>query len=167
MNTDAWGSHEWESMQFKAFGSPEEFTQEDKKIYKDFFEINAKVLPCSLCRKSVPIFYKYLPIDEYLKGRYSLCYYVFILHNLVNRKLGKPTGILSDYIYKYENMRARCGNKNDIEKYNSCKASLQEYSYDDAINKALELSLLYEEKTKKYLKLYYESSEVLDHEFTK
>lgn len=167
MQTESWGSHEWESLQFKVFGSPEIFNENDKQLYKKFFIINTLLLPCSMCQKSFQIIMKYIPIDDYLDGRDSLCFWLFLMHNLVNRKLCKPLFIFTDVIYKYENMRARCGNKNNVEKFYECKKTLKPYTFEDAKNKAKQIKKKYTDITLINLNNYYKSNELIDPKFNK
>ena len=167
MQTDKWGSHEWESMSYKVFASPLKFTPEDKERYKLFFHSNIAVLPCGLCCNSFTTISSYFPIDSFLDGRYSLCYWLFILHNLVNRKLQKPLYAFTDYIYKYEINRARCGNKNDVVKFSECMKTLKPFTMEDAAKIATECSEQYKPIITEYLKKYYSSNDVLDPEFIK
>jgi len=167
MQTDKWGPSEWESMQNKAFGSPDIFSEEDKKNYQLFFEINVKIIPCLMCQYTFINMMKYIPITSYLDGRDSLCFWLFIMHNLVNRKLNKPLQIFSHVIYKYENIRARCGNKNKKEQYKKCKEQSSTYTFSDAEAKALKIKQLYENISYGYLENYYKSNTVIDPNYQK
>jgi len=165
MQTDKWGKYEWESMSYKAFASPLEFSLSDKERYKLFFNSNIAVLPCGMCCNSFSTITSYITIDNFLDGRYSLCYWLFIVHNLVNRKLQKPLYTFIDYIYKYEKDRARCGSKNDVEKFNDCMKKLPEFTRLEATQIATECANRYHVIATKLLKDYYKSKDVLDPEF--
>jgi hypothetical protein len=162
MQTDEWGSHEWESMQFKAFGSPEKFSDEDKIKYETFFKVNASVLPCKMCQTAFGAMMTHIPIEEYLDGRDGLCYWIFIMHNLVNRKLEKKLEIFENVIFKYENFRARCGNKNNIIQYDECKKNLKSYTRKEAELKATQIRKIYNERALSHLENYYNSKDLLD-----
>lgn len=167
MQTDSWGHHEWESMQFKAFGSPEIFTDETKKLYTAFYETNVQIIPCSMCQGAFGKMMKYIPIEDYLDSRDGLCFWIFMMHNLVNRKLEKPLEIFSNVIYKYENMRARCGSKNDKEKYEACLKTLEPFTMDQAKARAREIKRKYESIAYVHLEAYYKSNNVIDPKYHK
>ena len=46
-------------------------------------------LPCKYCRKSFKKFLKELPIDNHLDSRDSLTYWLYLIHDKVNKKLIK------------------------------------------------------------------------------
>ena len=167
MQTDLWGPIEWESMQNKAFGSPVVFDNETKNKYRTYFEINVQIIPCSMCQSAFGNMIKYIPITDYLDGRDSLCFWIFMMHNLVNRKLNKPLAVFSHVIHKYENNRARCGNKNDKEKYNKCKETLQPFTMQMAEEKAREIKSKYESISYVHLENYYRSNTVIDPKYHK
>jgi hypothetical protein len=162
MQTDVWGSYEWISMSFKVFGSPVDFTPEHKIKYKQFFEMNTSVLPCEMCRTSFSTIMKYVDIDKFLDGRYSLCYWLFVVHNVVNRKLRKPLfESFSEYIFIYENSRARCGSKNDVEKFKKCMDSLEPYKMDAAKQISRDIKSKYEPIVRPMLQKLIDETEIL------
>ena len=167
MQTDSWGPHEWESMQNKAFGSPEIFDKDTKRRYALYFETNVQIIPCSTCQSAFSNMMNYIPIDSYLDGRNGLCFWIFMMHNLVNRKLDKPLAIFSQVIFKYENFRARCGSKNDVEKYNACKKELLPYTMEMAETSAREIKARYESISYVHLENYYRSNTVIDPKYHK
>lgn len=162
MQTDIWGNHEWKSMAYKAFASPEVFTIEDKERYKTFYIVNTTVLPCKMCRESFSMIMKYIPIDDFLEGRYSLCYWLFIVHNLVNRKLEKALYEFKNFVFDFEQYRARCGSKNDVVKYNECKKNQKEYTREEAKEIAIHIGNKYKLIAEIYLDKYYKSNDFLD-----
>lgn len=167
MQTDSWGPSEWESMHFKAFGSPEVFTDETKELYATFFKTNVQIIPCSMCQHAFGNMMKYFPIELYLDSRYGLCFWLFIMHNLVNRKLEKPLEVFSNVVYKYENMRARCGSKNDKEKYEKCRVSLKPYTMEQAKQLARKTKEKYKTLAYGHLRSYYSSDNVIDPKYHK
>lgn len=162
MQTDIWGGSEWDSMTYKAYASPEIFTDEDKEKYKKYYMLNATILPCKLCQVSILKIMSYIQIDLFLDGRYGLCYWIFVLHNLVNRKLEKPLANLTDVVFRFESARARCGNKNDVKKFNECKKTLPKYKYSDAIIIANNMHEKYNHIMEPLIYRYYRSNDVLD-----
>lgn len=167
MQTDSWGPHEWESIHFTAFGSPEHLDNEDKVNYKTRYSIIQCTLPCSLCRSAYKQLFKYISIDPYIDCRDGLCYWTFIMHNLINRKLEKPLLDFASVIYKYENMRARCGKKDNIEEYERCKSMLQEFTMEQAKEKAINICKKYNTISHEQIESYYISDMNLDPKFQK
>lgn len=167
MQTDSWGEHAWETFNHVAFGSPEHLDNDDKINYKSFYNGFRCVAPCSLCKKAYGDMIKYINIDDYLDGRDGLCYWAFVVHNLVNRKLNKQLMTLDKVIYKYENMRARCGKKDNSERYLKCKNELQEYTLEQAKIKAREICSRYSAISDRQIQEYYNSDKILDPKFEK
>lgn len=167
MQTDSWGEHAWETFAFVAFGSPERLDADDKINYKNYYESFKCVAPCSLCRKAYGEMIKYIAIDDYINTRDGLCYWVFLVHNLVNRKLDKPLMTLNKVIYKYENMRARCGKKDNSEAYLKCKRDIQPYTMEQANNKAKIICGIYDKISHSQIHDYYYSDKILDPKFEK
>lgn len=167
MQTDSWGPPAWETLHFMAFGSPERLDQQDITNYTHFVNDLQCILPCSLCRSAYKQLLLYIKIDEYIDTRDGLCYWTFLIHNLVNRKLGKSLEKFDNVIYKYENMRARCGRKDNIEEYEKCKASLQEFTMYEATEKARTICRKYKDISHRQLESYYISDKNLDPKFQK
>lgn len=125
MNVNKWGPGGWEFLHSITFNYPIEPSQDDKENYSNFFKSIGHMLPCKYCRDSYNIYYKYLPIDNFLDSREGVTYWLYIIHKLVNQKVYKDNTKFSDIIKKYENFRASCGtiskdgNLNKI--YKSCQ----------------------------------------------
>lgn len=131
MQTEKWGPHLWETFHFLSFGYPENPTEEDKQEIFNLFKSMLRLLPCELCRRSYKFFFEKLDIKKFYDSRKGVILWVFILHNVVNMKLGKDTYTLAKVIYKYENMRARCGVIGSPE-YNKCILNKFEYTMVEA-----------------------------------
>lgn len=123
MQSDKWGSHAWEFLHTVTFDYPEEPSPIDKQHFYNLFSNLQYTLPCVHCRNSYKVFFKHINIDDYLDSRYGLVFWLYIIHNLVNIKLDKPTAIFSEVVKKYQDLRARCGkvNKEDLD---VCRAGL-------------------------------------------
>ena len=125
MNTTKWGPGGWIYLHTITFNYPLKPTEYDKKRYKDFFEINGLMLPCKYCRESYNIYIKYLPIDKFLNDREGVTYWLYRLHDLVNKKLFKESPPFEEVVTKYESIRAGCskmvkdGDKD--KKFSSCQ----------------------------------------------
>lgn len=124
MQTDKWGPHAWEYLHTVTFAYPENPSPVDKQNYYDLFSNLRKTLPCKYCRDSYSIFFKHIKIDEYLDSRYGLVFWLYVIHNMVNLKLGKETASFKEVIMKYENLRARCGKVDSKEMLEQCRADL-------------------------------------------
>lgn len=113
MNTVEWGPHMWFIMHTISFNYPINPTTGDKQNYGQWFMDIKNVLPCKYCRDSYTKILQIIPIENYLGTRYQLAYWVYLVHNIVNQKLGKKYKIsFRDVVIKYEKLRSQnCDNK--------------------------------------------------------
>ena len=167
MQTDSWGPHAWETLHHISFGSPVTLDADDKHNYKQMINSLRCLAPCSLCRSAFGELLNYINIDDYIDTREGLCFWVFVIHNLVNRKLDKPLETFANVIYKYENMRARCGKKDNKKEYEKCKANLKEFPMSQAKKDAKRINKKYKEITTQHIFNYYYSDKILDPKFQK
>jgi hypothetical protein len=110
MLTTVWGPGMWHYMHTMSFNYPVKPTNEDKHHYRDFM-INLKyVLPCGKCRANLRKNFKRLPLTmKHMQSRETFSKYVYDLHELVNKMLGKSSGLsYADVRERYEHFRARC-----------------------------------------------------------
>lgn len=110
MLTAVWGPGMWHYMHTMSFNYPVEPTNDDKHHYRDFM-INLKyVLPCGKCRANLRKNFKRLPLTmKHMQSRETFSKYVYDLHELVNKMLGKSSGLsYADVRERYEHFRARC-----------------------------------------------------------
>lgn len=117
IRTGAFGPPTWNSMILIAMGYPERSpTQRQRCTYKKYFTIIGRVLPCNLCRTSYAKFIKQIPLtDDVLSCRKKLVFWIFKIHNLVNKKLNckQLTKQQMEKKYKYfEQFRATSCSKN-------------------------------------------------------
>jgi hypothetical protein len=108
MQSQKWGPHSWEFLHSVTFSFPLEPSDTDKENYKNFFTSIQFILPCSFCRSYYSILLKYIAIDCYLDSRHGIVFWLFIIHNLINKKLNYPLQNFKYVMLKYENLRARC-----------------------------------------------------------
>lgn len=110
--TKIWGSPSWESGHAITFGYPINPTDEQKKIYHDYFVLFGKVLPCKYCRDSYQEFIlepDTLLNEDVFKNRETLTKWFWKMHERVNKKLGITYHFtFEDLNNKYESFRARC-----------------------------------------------------------
>ena len=104
MNQNIWGSHLWFSLHTISFNYPLDPSPSDKESYKRFFVNLRDVIPCSVCKKNYIRHLNEHPIDNYLKNRKSLVYWLIDMHNMVNGEIGKKILSYDVVIKKYENV---------------------------------------------------------------
>lgn len=125
MNVNKWGPGGWDFLHSITFNYPLQPTDNDKKYYSEFFKSIGNMLPCKYCRNSYIVYYKYLPIDNFLDSREGVTYWLYTIHSLVNQKVFKKNTSFSDVVKKYETYRASCGTiskDGDLnKKYKSCQ----------------------------------------------
>ena len=110
MLTTVWGPSMWHYLHTMSFNYPVNPTSDDKKHYKNFMLNLQNVLPCKYCRINLKKNYKVLPLkDCHLKNRNEFSRYVYKLHEIINKMLGKKSGLTyCDVRERYEHFRARC-----------------------------------------------------------
>lgn len=110
MLTSVWGPSLWHSLHTISFNYPVNPTDNDKRRYRNFMKSLVYVLPCRYCRDNLKKNYKTYPIKmEDMKDRNSFSRYVYNLHEIVNKMLGKESGLsYCDVRDRYEHFRARC-----------------------------------------------------------
>lgn len=93
MNPVIWGPHVWKAMHFIAAGYPNNPTSANKKNYKRLYKSLGCTLPCGNCAKSYRNYMRQLNIDNFLGSKKKLMYWVYLIHNKVNKKLRKKVKI--------------------------------------------------------------------------
>jgi hypothetical protein len=117
MLTSVWGPSLWHYLHTLSFNYPVKPTLSNKKHYKNLI-LNLKyTLPCKWCRLNLRNNLKELPLTESkLKNRDSFSRYIYDLHELINKMLGKKSNLTyEDVRERYEHFRSRC--TVDIDKY--------------------------------------------------
>ena len=117
MLTSVWGPAAWHLLHTISFNYPINPTEENKKKYKEFVENLADVLPCKYCRMNLKNNLKAHPIKPcHMKSREAFSRYMYNLHEIINKMLGKKSGLsYCDVRERYEHFRARC-TQNDAPK---------------------------------------------------
>ena len=110
MMTSIWGPAMWHALHTISFDYPVHPTNEEKKHYKEFIESLKYVLPCKYCRLNLTNNLKIYPIREcHMKNRDTFSRYVYSLHEIINKMLGKKSGLsYCDVRETYEHFRSRC-----------------------------------------------------------
>lgn len=122
MNPNIWGKHFWTTLHLIALGYDEKPSITKKKDYQDFFLNFYKVIPCRKCAINYKRHLQELPIFPYLESKQDLFKWTVLLHNIVNRELGKQQWNL-EYAYVYYTTTHAFSNggkveNNQIRKYN-------------------------------------------------
>jgi hypothetical protein len=93
-----------------SFNYPVHPTAADKRNYRAFMLGLQHVLPCKYCRINLKNNYKNHPLRAcHLASRDAFSRYVYELHEIVNKLLGKTSGLsYCDVRERYEHFRARC-----------------------------------------------------------
>lgn len=130
MLTTVWGPAAWHLLHTISFNYPTNPTRENKKDYKEFVENLTNVLPCKYCRKNLKNNLKAHPLHMcHMKNRDTFSKYIYNLHEIVNKLLGKKSGLsYCDVRERYEHFRSRC-TQNDGKKifnFNKTKKNKKE-----------------------------------------
>lgn len=110
MLTTVWGPSVWHSLHTMSFNYPVQPTAEQKRQYMDFVYSLRNVLPCGKCRKNLAKNLRQHPLKmQHMASRESFSRYIFDLHEIVNKMLGKKSGLTYEEVRNtYENFRSRC-----------------------------------------------------------
>ena len=110
MLTSVWGPPMWHYLHTMSFNYPVNPTNQNKKHYKDFIYNLRNVLPCKYCRINLTNNLKKKPLLMcHMKNRATFSKYVYELHELVNKMLGKKSHLTyCDVRERYEHFRSRC-----------------------------------------------------------
>ena len=110
MLTTVWGPSQWHVLHTMSFNYPVSPTSKDKRNYRNYILSLQNVLPCGKCRDNLRKNFKKLPLMiKHMKSRHTFSKYIYDLHELVNKMLGKKSGLSYEQVRNtYENFRSRC-----------------------------------------------------------
>lgn len=110
MVTSVWGPGAWHFLHTISFNYPIHPSCDEKREYRDFVLSLENVLPCGKCRTNLKKNFKKLPLLwSHMKSRDTFSKYMYKLHEVVNKMLGKKSGLsFQDVRERYEHFRARC-----------------------------------------------------------
>lgn len=110
MLTTVWGPSIWHFLHTMSFNYPVKPTSDNKKQYMDFIYSLQHVLPCKHCRENLKNNFKVHPLKMcHMESRATFSKYVYGLHEVVNKMLGKKSGLkYCDVRERYEHFRSRC-----------------------------------------------------------
>jgi len=104
---EVWGPLFWSTFHIISLAYPESPTYGEKKAAKEFFNSMMFLLPCPICKEHFSDVLKTLPVETWLDNRSSLTEWVWMLHNRVNARLGKPEISKSAFFGRYAVMAER------------------------------------------------------------
>ena len=95
----------WRSIHIIALGYPENPSEIDKQTYTNYYRDLWKIIPCLKCSLNYRRHWTELPIYSYLDSRHHLFEWTVLLHNIVNKELGKKQITLEEAYKIYNNDR--------------------------------------------------------------
>lgn len=110
MMTSIWGPPMWHILHTISFNYPVNPTCDQKKYYYKFYKNLVNILPCKYCRDNLANNLSKHPLTkEVFASRDSLSRWVYQLHEIVNKMLGKKSNLtFEDVRNRYEHFRSRC-----------------------------------------------------------
>lgn len=126
MLTTVWGPSLWHYLHTMSFNYPNQPSAQDKRQYRDFIIGLRNVLPCKHCRTNLKKNFKVLPLRlSNMVNRETFSRYIYNLHELVNKMLGKKSGLsYCDVRERYEHFRSRCANTTELNVESGCTEPL-------------------------------------------
>lgn len=107
MPPEVWGPIFWATFHLTSMAYPDAPTYAEKRAAKEFFSSMVHLLPCPVCRGHFKEILSAMPVDSWLDDRRSLTEWVWMLHNRVNARLGKPEISQADFTQRYKEMAER------------------------------------------------------------
>tara|TARA_B110001450_G_scaffold90523_3_gene86011 strand:+ start:665 stop:1342 length:678 start_codon:yes stop_codon:yes gene_type:complete len=110
MLTSVWGPGLWHYLHVIGFNYPNEPTKLQKIKYKQILLNLQYTLPCKYCRINLKNNFKKFPlINSIFENRNSFSRYIYNLHELINKMLGKKSNLTYCEVRdRYEQFRSRC-----------------------------------------------------------
>jgi hypothetical protein len=102
-----WGPIFWHTIHIVALGYSKTPNYSEKKAAKEFYESLAFVIPCPVCREHYAQHLKENPLTPNLDSREDLFNWTVMIHNKVNKDLGKPEVSPLEAIQWFQTLGAR------------------------------------------------------------
>jgi hypothetical protein len=102
MNPSIWGPPMWISLHTITLNYPDNPSQCQQKMIREFFWNLQYVLPCEMCRNHYAEMIRTHPPDT--KNKKSLVYWLIDRHNQVNERLGKRIYTYEEVLKKYQDL---------------------------------------------------------------
>ena len=114
LNSNVWGSGAWVFLHSITLTYPNNPTENDKKIYKSFFETLGYLLPCNQCSNHYNEYLASNPINiNVLENKETLTRWLYNLHNNVNHILHKKKIDFDVFVNNYYDMYSNVYENND------------------------------------------------------
>jgi hypothetical protein len=104
---ETWGPFFWHTIHIAALGYSTQPSYNEKKAAKDFFESLRFMIPCPVCRDHYNEHMEKFPLTPHLDSRKDLFRWTILLHNQVNKSLGKPEYTETQALLYYKRLGAR------------------------------------------------------------
>jgi hypothetical protein len=126
MLTTVWGPGLWHYLHTMSFNYPIRPTKQEKRHYRNFILSLQNTLPCKYCRENLRKNFKILPLRMCdMSDRTHFSRYVYNLHEVVNKMLGKHSGLTyCDVRERYEHFRSRCVSETTTQTESGCTEPL-------------------------------------------
>jgi len=110
MMTSVWGPAMWLFLHTMSFNYPVNPSEEQKKNYYKFLKNLQNILPCKYCRDNYKENLKTHKLNKsVMKNRDTLSRWVYELHEMVNKRLDKVSGLTYEEVRdRFEHFRSRC-----------------------------------------------------------
>lgn len=104
MLPSVWGPAFWATIHFAALGYPDTPTPQDRADYETFYKNLHKILPCIKCAEHYKQHLIALPMTNALQNSEELFAWTVMMHNKVNKDLGKPEWPLERAVKHYKDL---------------------------------------------------------------
>jgi len=123
-----WGPSLWKFLHYVSFNYPDNPSNNDKHVMRNFIYVLGDILPCESCRnhyrENIGILMKSQGI---LNNRESLIKFFYDLHNMVNNIKGTPEYSYSKFVRDYDMEGRECNSCKELFTGNSLDISLGEF----------------------------------------
>lgn len=96
-----WGNRVWKFLHYHTLYQPSTLNVQRQYYIKMLMTSLSFLLPCVICRNHLKVHLHEFPISGYLSTNLSLFRWTFILHNTVNKSIGKPVLKYEDAVKLY------------------------------------------------------------------
>ena len=154
MDPSFWGRSTWKYLHTLTFNYPMNPTQEDKIKMFNYFNQLPEYLPCSQCAESFKLYLQYIPVNEYLDNTYSLVFWLYNIHHIVNLKLKKTNANFNTIVKEYLAHKTTCEIKpivNNVNSDNSGKCTAPKNKNTDKYTEFINNSKQYNDKIKMHV----------------
>lgn len=101
-----WGSRFWFTMETIAYFYSDTPSVTEMAHAKDFYTSLKTLLPCPGCAMHYAQLLDEHPVDHAIVSRMALMQWVNMIHNEVNRRLGKPVVTFEEYLMRMKHLEA-------------------------------------------------------------